>query len=106
MRKGTLEPGRRGQGARKPGDTEQPGDKRQAPGGEDRGYGRGDQDPESPGREPRARGARGPGIRTRGARGPETGRRGPGMFELFYLLNKIRLGMFIVVTFHENCLKV
>ncbi len=63
MRKGTWEPGSRGQGAREPGDKGQPGDKRQAPGARDRGYGRGDKDP-------------------------------------------VKLDMFIVVSFHENRLKV
>ena len=66
MRKETLEPGSRGQGAREPGDTGQPGDKRQAPGGRDRGYGRGDKDPGSPGT-----GAKGP-------RSPGTGDKDPG----------------------------
>jgi hypothetical protein len=75
-----------------------------------------DRDPRSPGTGDENRGS--PGTRDRG---PESlgmgdkdlgawilgqGRRGPGMFELFYLLDKIKLDMIIVVSFHENRLKV
>jgi len=34
------------------------------------------------------------------------GRKGPGMFDLFYLLDKIKLGMCIVVSFDENRLRL
>ena len=91
------------------------------PGVRDRGFGRGDKDPGSP--RTGAKGPRSPGRRDRG---PESlgmgdtdpgigtrrawilgqGRRGPGMFKLFYLLDKIKLGMFIIVTFDENRLNL
>ena len=69
MRKGTWEPGSRGHGAR------EPGDKRQAPGARDRGYGRGDKDPGSPGTG--AKGPRSPGTGDENPGSPGTRDRGP-----------------------------
>ena len=51
-------------------------------------------------------GNKNPGVGTRRAWILGQGRKGPGMFDLFYLLDKIKLGMFIVVTFDENRLRL
>ena len=69
------------------------GKKRDSPGTRDRGLGPGTGDKD-------------PGIGTRRAWILGQGRRGPGMFKLFYLLDKIKLGIFIVVTFDENRLNL
>ena len=50
------------------------------------------------GQGPEARGAWESGIGTQGARIRGRGRRGPGMFDLFYLLDKIKLDMLFLMS--------